>query len=76
MRSESKISTVSKTKTPVLSIALLAVVFAASLFVVGFEQGQILDLAFAQGLIQNTIDPMVIHELTHDMRHAAGFPCH
>ncbi len=46
---------VSKTSVSKIAILVLAIVFAAGLFVVGFDQG---------------------HELTHDMRHAAGFPCH
>jgi cobalt transporter subunit CbtB len=25
---------------------------------------------------EQAFDEMFIHELTHDMRHAAGFPCH
>ena len=59
-------------RTPVLAIAVLAVIFVAGLFVAGFDQGQIVNAAFAE----TGIDPLVIHELTHDMRHAAGFPCH
>ena len=53
------------------SLIILAVVFVAGIFVVGFEQGHIMTLAEGLG-----VDPMYLHELTHDMRHAAGFPCH
>jgi cobalt transporter subunit CbtB len=64
--------TVSKTGVSKLAILALAIVFAAGLFVVGFDNGHIVNLVFAEG----GVDPLVIHELTHDMRHAAGFPCH
>lgn len=52
---------------------LPAVAIAAALFyVLAFDQGLLLsavqgDTAFAQNYI---------HELMHDARHAAGFPCH
>jgi cobalt transporter subunit CbtB len=50
----------------------LVVAGLALLYVLAFDQGQLLSvvqgsLAFEQNLI---------HELTHDARHAAGFPCH
>jgi len=50
----------------------LAIVFAAGLFVVGFDQGHIFSVI--QGV--DAYEELYIHELTHDMRHAAGFPCH
>ncbi len=52
-------------------MVVLIAVFVTGVFVVGFEQGHIANLAHGSGL-----DPMFLHELTHDMRHAAGFPCH
>ena len=55
-----------------IAILALAIVFAAGLFVVGFDQGHIFSLVYGE---QAFVD-MTIHELTHDMRHAAGFPCH
>ena len=63
-------STVSK--PPVLAIALLAAVFAFGLFLVGYDQGHLFSLV--QGV--EAYEELYIHELTHDMRHAAGFPCH
>lgn len=42
------------------------------LFWIGFDQGQ--TLAMVQGDNAYTIN--LIHELVHDARHAAGFPCH
>lgn len=65
---------ISTTKSGVskLTIAVLAIIFATGLFVVGFDQGHIFSIAFGE----QAFDEMYIHELTHDMRHAAGFPCH
>ena len=63
---------VSKTNVSKISILALAIVFAAGLFVVGFDQGHIFSLVYGE---QAFVD-LTIHELTHDMRHAAGFPCH
>ena len=63
-------STVSK--PPVLTIALLAAVFAFGLFLVGYDQGHLFSIV--QGV--EAYEELYIHELTHDMRHAAGFPCH
>lgn len=59
-------------KPPMLAIALLAVVFAFGLFVVGYDQGHLFSIV--QGA--EAFDELYLHELTHDMRHAAGFPCH
>ena len=51
---------------------ILAVIFGIGLFVVGFDQGHIFSLVMGE----SAFDEMFIHELTHDLRHAAGFPCH
>lgn len=51
-------------------LAVLSIIFALALFVAGFDNGQ-LAAAFMPGS-----DPQVLHELTHDLRHAAGLPCH
>lgn len=42
------------------------------LFVVAFDQGLL--LSFVQGNV--AFDQNLLHEITHDARHAAGFPCH
>ena len=55
-----------------ITIAALALVFVFGLFVVGFDQGHIFSVVMGE----QAFDEMFIHELTHDMRHAAGFPCH
>ena len=55
-----------------IAVTALALVFVFGLFVVGFDQGHIFSLVMGE----QAFDEMFIHELTHDMRHAAGFPCH
>ena len=57
---------------PKLGIAILAIIFGVGLFVVGFDQGHI----FSTVMGETAFNEMFIHELTHDLRHAAGFPCH
>jgi len=70
--SQSRQINVSKNGVPVIAIVALAIIFAVGLFVVGFDQGHIFSLVYGEESFQNNF----LHELTHDMRHAAGFPCH
>ncbi len=70
--SQSRQINVSKNGVPVIAIVALAILFAVGLFIVGFDQGHIFSLVYGEDAFQD----MYIHELTHDMRHAAGFPCH
>ncbi len=70
--SESRQINVSKTGVSKLAILALALVFAAGLFLVGFDQGHIFSVVYGE----QAFEDLYIHELTHDMRHAAGFPCH
>jgi len=70
--SQSKGITITQSKIPIFAIAILAIVFAVGLFVVGYDQGHI----FSVVLGEQAYEDLYIHELTHDMRHAAGFPCH
>ena len=67
-----KQSTITASGTSKIAVAALALVFVFGLFVVGFDQGHIFSLVMGD----QAFDEMFIHELTHDMRHAAGFPCH
>ena len=55
-----------------IGIAALAFIFALGIFVVGFDQGHTFSLVEGE----QAFDNMFIHELSHDLRHAAGFPCH
>ncbi len=70
--SQSKEIIISKSSIPIFAIVLLAMIFVAGLFVVGFDQGHIFSLVIGEEAFAD----LYIHELTHDMRHAAGFPCH
>jgi hypothetical protein len=70
--SDSKEIVVSKPSVPIFAVAILAVIFAFGLFFVGYDQGHLFSII--QGA--EAFDDLFIHELTHDMRHAAGFPCH
>ena len=65
-------STISKSGIPKVGVIVLAFIFGLGLFVVGFDQGHIFSLVMGE----QAFDNMFIHELTHDLRHAAGFPCH
>ena len=67
-----KQSAITASGTSKIAVAALALVFVFGLFVVGFDQGHIFSLVMGE----QAFDEMFIHELTHDMRHAAGFPCH
>ena len=53
-------------------LAVAALLALWGLFVVGFDQGQTLALVQGDAAYQMNL----IHELVHDARHAAGFPCH
>ena len=70
--SQSKEITISKSGVPIYVVAILAAIFAFGLFVVGYDQGHLFSVVMGE----IAFDELYIHELTHDMRHAAGFPCH
>jgi len=70
--SQSRGITISKSGVPLYAIILLAGIFAFGLFFVGYDQGHIFSIALGE----EAFEDLYIHELTHDMRHAAGFPCH
>jgi uncharacterized membrane protein SpoIIM required for sporulation len=63
---------IAETKIPKSTIGLLIFVLFFGLFVVGYDQGQLFNLV--QG--EQAYNDLWIHEFSHDMRHAAGFPCH
>jgi hypothetical protein len=64
--------TITKSGVPIYAIILLAGVFAFGLFVVGYDQGHLFSIVMGE----KAFDELYMHELFHDMRHAAGFPCH
>ena len=57
---------------PKFAAGILLIIFGLGLFVVGFDQGHLLSLVEGK----NAFDDLYLHELFHDMRHAAGYPCH
>jgi len=63
---------IAETKIPKSAIGLLIFVLFFGLFIVGYDQGQLFSLV--QG--EQAYNDLWIHEFSHDMRHAAGFPCH
>ena len=65
-------STIIESGVSKIAVIVLALVFTLGLFVVGFDQGHIFSIVIGE----EAFDNMFIHELTHDLRHAAGFPCH
>ncbi len=70
--SESRGITVSKSEIPIYAVVILAIIFAFGLFFVGYDQGHLFSVVIGE----QAFEDLYIHELTHDMRHAAGFPCH
>ncbi len=70
--SESRGITVSKSGVPLYALVLLAAIFVFGLFFVGYDQGHIFSVIIGE----KAFEELYIHELTHDMRHGAGFPCH
>jgi hypothetical protein len=57
---------------PVLLLMSVAVLGVFSLYLVGFDQGYL--LAIFQG--HSALTQNMLHELVHDVRHVAAFPCH
>jgi Probable cobalt transporter subunit (CbtB) len=59
-------------RIPKIAIGILFGVLLFGMFIIGYDQGQLFSLV--QG--QKAFDDMWMHEFYHDLRHAAGFPCH
>jgi len=57
---------------PKVAIGLLLGITLIRLFIVGYDQGHLFSIA--QG--NQAFEDLWMHEFYHDMRHAAGFPCH
>lgn len=57
---------------PKIAIGVLLAILLSGIFIVGYDQGHLFSLV--QG--QKAYDDLWMHELYHDLRHAAGFPCH
>ena len=69
---------ITKTSTGVsrIAIGILVGVFAFGVFIVGFDQGEILGFTVPADGSGSQPGTNWAHEFYHDMRHAAGFPCH
>ena len=63
---------ISEANVPKSAVGLLIFILAFGLFIVGYYQGQLFSLV--QG--EQAYNDLWVHEFSHDMRHAAGFPCH
>ncbi len=59
-------------ETSKIAMGFLAAIVVFGLFVVGYDQGHIFSIV--QG--SDAFNIKYLHELTHDIRHASGFPCH
>jgi hypothetical protein len=59
-------------RVPKVAVSILLGVLLFGIFMVGYDQGHLFSMA--QG--QQAYDDLWMHEFYHDMRHAAGFPCH
>ncbi len=70
--SQTRQHVINKNSVSKLAIAVLAVVFVGGFFLAGFDQGHLFSIVYGE----QAFEQLYIHELTHDMRHAAGFPCH
>jgi hypothetical protein len=57
---------------PKFVFAILVTIFIVGFFAVGLDQGHIFSLIYGE----SSFTEQFLHELTHDMRHAVGFPCH
>ena len=57
---------------PKIAVGILLGILLFGLFTVGYDQGHLFSIAEGESAFDN----MWMHEFYHDMRHAAGFPCH
>lgn len=64
--------TKSNNAVPKLAVGILLALFGIGVFIVGFDQGHLFSIV--EGT--SAFDDLYLHELYHDMRHAAGYPCH
>jgi cobalt transporter subunit CbtB len=70
--SAQKSNMISEQRPSDITVGFLIAVLIFTMFVVGYDQGQLFSVVEGQ----SAFDTMWIHEFTHDMRHSAGFPCH
>ncbi len=70
--SESRQVNVEQRGVSKVAFVVLGLVSIVALFMVAFDQGHTFSLVYGD---QAFVD-QYLHELTHDIRHASGFPCH
>jgi uncharacterized membrane protein SpoIIM required for sporulation len=63
---------IQNSEVPKIAVGILAMILLFGLFMIGYDQGQLFSIV--QG--EKAFEDLYVHELFHDMRHAAGFPCH
>ena len=59
-------------RIPRIALMILAAIAAFTIFIMGYDQGQLFSIVHGN----KAFDELYLHELFHDLRHAAGFPCH
>jgi hypothetical protein len=69
---------ITKTSTgvPRVAVSILLGVLVFGVFIVGFDQGEMLGFIVPVDGSGGEPETNWAHEFYHDMRHAAGFPCH
>lgn len=72
MSNNSQLESVHRFRINPLPIAALVAIFVVGIFTIGFDQGHLFSII--QGA--DAFDESLLHEFSHDVRHAAGFPCH
>jgi putative cobalt transporter subunit CbtB len=70
--SVSKYITVEVPKVSKIAVGILLGIMLFGVFMVGYDQGHLFSIAEGESAFDN----LWMHEFYHDMRHAAGFPCH
>jgi len=75
--SSSYVSNKQTSDVPKIGAGVLLAIFAIGVFMIGFDQGEII-FGFHVPADGSGGSPGTnwAHEFYHDMRHAAGFPCH
>ena len=61
---------------PRAAVGILLGVLVFGVFMVGFDQGEIIGFTVPADGSEGKSGTNWAHEFYHDMRHAAGFPCH
>lgn len=65
-------TTIQSATVPKVALGALLGVMLFGLFIVGYDQGHVFNLFIGN----KAFESLWMHEFYHDMRHAAGFPCH